>query len=125
VRGKRLDGRRAGTDGGHDRQMERLRVLCRRPWRDRGAVLGRPVVDAALQDVQLADLPTRLQATLTFLEVLPRTPNTLTARDARTVLREGITPQALEDAIAVAALFNVIGRCADALDYDVPGGHGP
>jgi hypothetical protein len=37
------------------------------------------------------------------------------------VLGEGITPQALEDAIAVAALFNVIGRCADALDYDVPG----
>jgi hypothetical protein len=36
------------------------------------------------------------------------------------VLREGITPQALEDAIAVTALFNIIGRCADALDYDVP-----
>jgi uncharacterized peroxidase-related enzyme len=81
-------------------------------------VLGRPVVDAALQDVQL---PERLQATLAFLEVLTRTPDTLTARDARTVLRQGITPPALEDAIAVAALFNVIGRCADALDYEVPG----
>jgi hypothetical protein len=84
-------------------------------------VLGRPVVDAALEDVQLAELPARLRATLAFLEVLTRTPDTLTAADARTVLREGITPQALEDAIAVAALFNVIGRCADALDYDVPG----
>jgi uncharacterized peroxidase-related enzyme len=84
-------------------------------------VLGRPVVDAALQDVQRAKLPARLLATLTFLEILTRTPDTLTAEDARTVLREGITPQALEDAIAVAALFNVIGRCADALDYDVPG----
>ena len=84
-------------------------------------VLGRPVVDAALRDVQLAELPARLRATLAFLEVLTRTPDTLTAEDARTVLGEGITPQALEDAIAVAALFNVIGRCADALDYDVPG----
>ena len=84
-------------------------------------VLGRPVVDAALRDVQLAELPARLRATLAFLEVLTRTPDTLTAQDARTVLRQGITPQALEDAIAVAALFNVIGRCADALDYDVPG----
>jgi uncharacterized peroxidase-related enzyme len=84
-------------------------------------VLGRPVVDAALQDVQLAELPARLQATLAFLEVLTRAPDTLTAGDARTVLGEGIPPQALEDAIAVAALFNVISRCADALDYDVPG----
>jgi hypothetical protein len=84
-------------------------------------VLGRPVVDAALQDVQLAELPARLRATLAFLEVLTRTPDTLTAGDARTVLGQGITPQALEDAIAVAALFNVIGRCADALDYEVPG----
>ena len=81
-------------------------------------VLGRPVVDAALQDVQL---PARLRATLAFLEVLTRTPDTLTPEDARRVLRQGISPQALEDAIAVAALFNVIGRCADALDYEVPG----
>jgi uncharacterized peroxidase-related enzyme len=84
-------------------------------------VLGRPVVDTALEDVQLAELPARLRATLEFMEVLTRMPGTLTAEDARTVLREGITPQALEDAIAVAALFNVIGRCADALDYEVPG----
>lgn len=84
-------------------------------------VLGRPVVDAALQDVQLAELPARLRATLAFLEVLTRTPDTLTAQDARRVLGGGVTPPALEDAIAVAALFNVIGRCADALDYEVPG----
>jgi uncharacterized peroxidase-related enzyme len=84
-------------------------------------VLGRPVVDAALNDVQLAGLPARLRATLRFLEILTRTPDTLTAQDARTVLGQGITPQALEDAIAVAALFNVIGRCADALDYQLPG----
>jgi uncharacterized peroxidase-related enzyme len=84
-------------------------------------VLGRPVVDAALQDVQMAELPARLRTILRFLEVLTRTPVTLTAGDARTVLRQGITPRALEDAIAVAALFNVIGRCADALDYDLPG----
>ncbi|HKO86006.1 MAG TPA: hypothetical protein VJ140_15950 [Actinomycetota bacterium] len=84
-------------------------------------VLGRPVVDATLRDVQMAELPARLRATLAFLEVLTRTPETLAAGDARTVLGEGITPQALEDAIAVAALFNVIGRCADAFDYDVPG----
>lgn len=84
-------------------------------------VLGRPLVDTALEDLQRAELPARLRAALAFLEVVTRTPDTLTAEDARTVLREGVPPQALEDAIAVAALFNVIGRCADALDYDVPG----
>ncbi len=84
-------------------------------------VLDRPVVDAALEDVQRAELPARLRATLAFLEVLTRAHDTLTAQDDRTVLREGVAPQALEDAIAVAALFNVIGRCADALDYEVPG----
>jgi AhpD family alkylhydroperoxidase len=66
-------------------------------------VLGLPVVDAALQDVEMAELPARLRATLAFLEVLTRTADTLTAGDARTVLREGVTPQALGDAIAVAA----------------------
>jgi uncharacterized peroxidase-related enzyme len=84
-------------------------------------VLGRPVVDTALEDMRLAELPARLRATLTFLEALTRTPDTLTAQDARTVLREKVAPHALEDAIAVAVLFNVISRCADALDYDVPG----
>jgi alkylhydroperoxidase family enzyme len=84
-------------------------------------VLGRPLVHTALQDLQRAELPARLRATLGFLEVLTQTPETLTPEDARTVLREGVTPQALEDAIAVAALFDVIGRCADALDYEVPG----
>lgn len=84
-------------------------------------VLGRPLVDTALEEARLAELPARLRATLAFMEVLTRTPDSLTAEDARMVLREGVTPQALEDAIAVAALFNVIGRCADALDYEVPG----
>jgi AhpD family alkylhydroperoxidase len=73
-------------------------------------VLGRPVVDAALQDLQLAELPARLRATLAFLEVLTRTPNTLTAGDARTVLRQGIIPQALEDAIAAAHDWDMDGR---------------
>jgi len=83
-------------------------------------VLGRRLVDTALEDLQRAELPVRLRAALAFLEALTRTPDTLTS-EARMVLRERVTPQALEDAIAVAAVFNVIGRCADALDYDVPG----
>ena len=87
-------------------------------------VLGRPTVDLALAGAGRTELPpglpARLRATVAFLEDLTRTPDTMTAHDAQTVLRQGITPEALEDAIAATALFNIIGRCADALRYDMP-----
>ncbi|MEO7908248.1 MAG: hypothetical protein ABIV47_01235 [Roseiflexaceae bacterium] len=82
-------------------------------------VLGKPLIETALDDFQHADLPTKLQATLTFLEVLTRRPDILTAEQARLVLGEGVTPEALEDAIAVSVLFNITARCADALKYEM------
>jgi hypothetical protein len=36
------------------------------------------------------------------------------------VLAAGVSEQALEDAIHVAALFNMIVRLADSLGWDVP-----
>ena len=68
-------------------------------------VLGKPVVETALDDFQQANLPTKLGATLTFLEILTQRPDKLTAEDVQAVLREGITPDALEDAIAVSVLL--------------------
>jgi AhpD family alkylhydroperoxidase len=82
-------------------------------------VLGKPLVGTALDDFQQAELPTKLPATLTFLEILTRRPDTLMPEDARTVLQGGIAPEALEDAIAVTVLFNITGRCADAFDYQL------
>ena len=82
-------------------------------------VLGKPVVQTALDNVQQADLPAKLQATLTFLKALTQTPDTLTADQARIVLREAVTSEALEDAIAASVLFNITARCADALDYEM------
>jgi hypothetical protein len=35
------------------------------------------------------------------------------------VFQAGVTPEALEDAIAVSTLFNITGRCADALGYEM------
>lgn len=80
-------------------------------------VLGKPAVQTALVDFQQASLPPKLQLTLTFLKALTQTPNTLTAEQARVVLREGVTSEALEDAVAASVLFNITARCADALDY--------
>jgi len=64
-------------------------------------------------------VPPKLQSTLSFLETLTRRPDTLTAADAQALLQGGVTPEALEDAIAVTVLFNITGRCADALGYEM------
>ena len=77
-------------------------------------VLGKPVVETALEDFQQVELPTKLRATLTFLEILTRRPDKLTAEDARAVLRKGVTPEALEDAIAVT-----VGRLRHRSKYRV------
>jgi uncharacterized peroxidase-related enzyme len=83
--------------------------------------LKRRVVNAALEDFRRAALPDGLRATLVFLEKLTLRPEDLIAEDARAVLRTGVSPQALEDAIAVATLFNIIARYADAFDFAIPG----
>jgi hypothetical protein len=44
----------------------------------------------------------------------------LTADDVRTVMRTGVSKQAIQDAIEVAFLFNVYDRLADAMGWDVP-----
>jgi uncharacterized peroxidase-related enzyme len=82
-------------------------------------VLGKRLVKTALDDFQQAELPAKLRATFTFLEILTRRPDTLTAEDAQAVLRKGVTPEALQDAIAVSVLFNITARCADALGYEM------
>jgi uncharacterized peroxidase-related enzyme len=82
-------------------------------------VLGKPIVQAALDNVEQANLPAKLQVTLTFLKALTQTPDTLTADQARLVFREGVTPEALEDGVAASVLFNITARCADALDYEM------
>ena len=47
-------------------------------------------------------------------------PDDLVSADADAVRAAGVSDDALLDAIAVAALFNVIDRVADALGFDVP-----
>ena len=81
--------------------------------------LGRPQVLSTLEDFRQAELSTNFQATLVFLEILTRRPGDLTPEDAWAVLCKGATSQALEDAIAVCALFHITTRCADTLDYQM------
>jgi uncharacterized peroxidase-related enzyme len=83
-------------------------------------VLQRPAVDAALADFRAAPISERLKETLAFLQTMTLRPMQLTVEDARAVLRSGVTRQALTDAIAVAAIFNIVTRYADALDFAMP-----
>jgi uncharacterized peroxidase-related enzyme len=83
-------------------------------------VLDRKAVDATLDDFVASAPSGRLKATLSFLQKMTLYPDTLTADDARAALRAGVEPDALEDAIAVGALFNIITRYAEALDFAMP-----
>jgi uncharacterized peroxidase-related enzyme len=82
--------------------------------------LDRATVDAALADYATAPLSPALKATLAFLEKLTRTPEAVAAADAAEVLRAGVTHDALEDAIAVASVFAIITRYANALAFAMP-----
>ena len=46
--------------------------------------------------------------------------SSLMPEDVRTVVRAGVSKQAIQDAMEVAFLFNVYDRLADAMGWDVP-----
>jgi uncharacterized peroxidase-related enzyme len=77
-------------------------------------------VDDTLTEFRSAPISNTLKATLAFLEKMTLRPRDLTPEDAATVLRAGVTREALMEAIAVASLFNIITRYADALDFAIP-----
>lgn len=79
--------------------------------------LGSNLVDAVLRDAQQANISVQLQATFDFLKKLVETPDDLSAGDAQTVLDHEVSGEALEDAIAITALFSITVRCANVFDF--------
>lgn len=89
------------------------------------AVAVRGGADAAVVKACLADYPTArisepLRATLAFLEVMTLRPRELSDSDAARAMSAGVSRAQLADAAAVATVFNIITRYADALDFTVP-----
>lgn len=82
--------------------------------------LGDGVVSAALADWRSAPVSAPARAVLGLLERLGRAPETVGADELRLVLAEGVSPAALETALHISAVFNVINRVADSLGFDVP-----
>jgi uncharacterized peroxidase-related enzyme len=82
--------------------------------------LERATVDAALADYHTAPISQGLKVTLEFLEAMTLRPTQLTSKDANAVLEAGVGAEALKDAVAVGAVFNIVTRYANALDFAVP-----
>jgi AhpD family alkylhydroperoxidase len=80
-------------------------------------------VAAVLADLDSAPIPDGLRATLGMLGKLAGE-GTLSADDVRAVLSAGVSPQQIEDALAVGFAFNTIGRLADAFAFEVLGREG-
>ncbi len=77
------------------------------------------VVEAVLNDWQNAPVNPKVKSTLGLLEKLTLEPDNLTSADIEKVRANEVSDQAIEEAISVCALFNVINRLADAFDFDL------
>ena len=83
-------------------------------------VIERSLVDTALSDYRAAPISDGLKATLEFLEAMTVRPTELTSESAAAVFEAGVSAEALKDAIAVGAIFNIVTRYANALDFALP-----
>jgi uncharacterized peroxidase-related enzyme len=77
-------------------------------------------VAAVLSDIEVAPISEPLRATLRLLGKLTRD-QTVGDDDMRFVLAAGVSPQQIEDALAVCFAFNTINRLAETFDFLVPG----
>ncbi|MFF0454177.1 carboxymuconolactone decarboxylase family protein [Nocardia africana] len=75
-------------------------------------------VRAVLDDPDSAPIDAGLRETLLLLGKLTRD-GEVAADDVRKVLSAGVSPQQVEDALAVCAAFNTTNRLADAFGFDV------
>lgn len=82
--------------------------------------VGSASVDAVLSNYYSAPISAGLKATLAFLETMTLRPAELSEGDARAVLGSGVSAQSLADAIAVGAVFNLVTRYVNALNFTIP-----
>jgi alkylhydroperoxidase family enzyme len=73
-----------------------------------------------MNDYRTAPIGDKLRATLALLEKMTLDHDSLEPEDVRTVMRAGVSRQAIQDALEVAFLFNIYDRLADSMGWDVP-----
>lgn len=67
-----------------------------------------------------APIDDSMKALLSFLKKLTLTPNEVNSADISELMEMGLSKQAIEDAIQVCVLFNIIDRIADTMEFHVP-----
>lgn len=77
-----------------------------------------PRVAAVLADLESAPVEEPLRATLRMLGKLARE-GKVSAEDMRDVLAAGVSPEQVQDALAVCAAFNTTNRLADAFGFEL------
>lgn len=77
-----------------------------------------PRVAAVLADLESAPVEEPLRATLRMLGKLTRE-GKVSAEDMRDVLAAGVSPEQVQDALAVCAAFNTTNRLADAFGFEL------
>ncbi len=75
-------------------------------------------VSSTLADLDGAPIEEPLRATLRLLGKLTRE-HTVDADDIRAVLAAGVSPQQINDALAVCLAFDITARLANAFDFDM------
>jgi uncharacterized peroxidase-related enzyme len=82
--------------------------------------MDKAVADAALADYHTAPISDPLRATLAVVETMTVRPDELQGDQIRAALAAGVTRRQLDDAAAVAAVFNIVTRYANALEFAIP-----
>jgi alkylhydroperoxidase family enzyme len=77
-----------------------------------------------LEDWRSAPVNEKVRSTLSFLEKLTLRPGEVGPEDVEAMRSVGVNERAIEEAIYVCFLFNMIDRLADAFDFDIPSAEG-
>ena len=80
--------------------------------------LGDEVVRAALADWRSAPLDEPVRATLGFVQRVTLEPAAVGPADLLPLRAAGVSDEAIEDALAVVLLFDLVNRVADALGFE-------
>jgi alkylhydroperoxidase family enzyme len=77
-------------------------------------------VAKVLEDHRAAPISPQLRAVLDLLQKVTLAPTEVSRADADAARTAGASDEAIEDALAVCAYFNLIDRLADSLGFDLP-----
>ena len=77
-------------------------------------------MEAVLANQRTAPISHRFQAVLDFLEKLTLRPEAVGPEDVKAVRRQGVTDDALRQAIYVCFVLSTMDRMADALGFELP-----